>query len=155
GLILRLAKRRRVRAGQRRRKVKPLLIAFDRTDIRTFHTLMAAAVMKGRAVPLLWATYTKWKLAKSQNNLEEGLLLLLRTLIPQGVRGTLLAARGFGRPELAKLCQRLGLRYLIRIKRDVWIDGPHYRGNLKDYPVYKGMAVVLRDARYRKDEPVT
>ena len=154
GLIRRLCKRRRVKPG-RRRKVKPLVIAFDWTDIRSFHTLMAAAVMKGRAVPLLWATYTKWKLAKSQNNLEEGLLRLLRTLIPEGVPVILLADRGFGRTELAKVCQQLGFRYAIRIKPDVYVEGAQYRGNLQDYPVKKGMAVVLRDVRYRKADPVT
>lgn len=155
GLVRHLLKRRRARPGKYRRKVKPLLIAFDWTDIRKFHTLMAAAVMKGRAVPLLWATYTKWKLAKSQNNLEEGLLYLLRDLIPPGVPVLLLADRGFGRTELARVCQQLGFRYLIRIKPDVWVQGRAYTGLLQDFPVHKGMAVVLRDLRYRKSDPVT
>jgi len=152
GLICHLLRKRRKKPG---RKVKPLLVAFDWTDIKGFHTLMAAAVMKGRAVPLLWASYTKWKLARSQNNLEEGLLRLLRTMIPEGMPVILLADRGFGRTELAKTCQQLRFRYLIRIKPDVWIEGPSYRGNLQDYPVKKGMAVVLAGVRYRKDDPVT
>ena len=46
---------------------------------------MGAACIKGRAVPLLWASYPEWKLL-SQNSLEEGLLRLLRTLIPESVR---------------------------------------------------------------------
>ena len=154
GLLRHLLKRRRVKPGRGRRTVKPLLIALDWTDIRNFHTLMAAAVMQGRAVPLLWATYTKWKLARSQNNLEEGLLRLLRDLIPPGVPVVLLADRGFGRTELAKVCQQLGFRYLIRIKPDVWVAGASYRGLLSDYPVHKGMAVVLRDVRYRQEDPV-
>jgi len=155
GLVHHLLKRRRARPGKYRRKVKPLVIAFDWTDLRNFHTLMAAAVMKGRAVPLLWATHTKWKLARSQNNLEEGLLRLLRTMIPGGVPVLLLADRGFGRTELARTCQQLGFRYAIRIKPDVWVEGAGYRGNLKDYPVKKGLAVVLRDVRYRQEDPVT
>jgi hypothetical protein len=154
GLVRRLGKRRRARPGRHRRRVKPLVIAFDWTDLRNFHTLMAAAVMKGRAVPLLWATYTKWKLARSQNNLEEGLLRLLRTMIPDGVPVILLADRSFGRTELARVCQQLGFRYVVRIKSDVWVEGASYRGNLKDYPVHKGMAVLLRDVRYRQEEPV-
>jgi len=153
--VLRHFLKRRGKARARGRKVKPLVIALDWTDIRNFHTLMAALVMKGRAVPLLWATYTKWKLARSQNNLEEGLLRLLATLLPAGVPVILLADRGFGRTELARTCQQLGFRYVIRIKPDVCVDGPQYRGNLLDYPVQKGMAVVLRDVRYRKEDPVT
>ncbi len=154
GLVRHLLKRRRAKPGRHRRRVKPLVLAFDWTDLRHFHTLMAAAVMKGRAVPLLWATYTKWKLARSQNNLEEGLLRLLRTMIPDGVPVILLADRGFGRTELARVCQQLGFRYVIRIKPDVWVEGASYRGNLKDYPVHKGMAVLLRDVRYRQEGPV-
>jgi hypothetical protein len=155
GLVRRLLKRRRAKPGKYRRKVKPLLVAFDWTDLRHFHTLMAAAVMKGRAVPLLWATCTKWKLTKSQNNLEEGLLWLLRDLIPPGVPVVLLADRGFGRTELAKLCRRLDFRYVVRIKPDVWVEGPQHTGKLKDYPVKKGMAVVWHSVRYRQDDPVT
>lgn len=156
GVLRHLLKRRRPQRHwwQRRHRVKPLVIACDWTDLRNFHTLMAACVMKGRAVPLLWATYTKWKLARSQNSLEEGLLRLLRTMLPDDVPVILLADRGFGRTELAKVCQQLGFRYLIRIKPDVSIQGPSYRGTLKDYPVHKGMAVVLRDVWYRQDESV-
>jgi hypothetical protein len=156
GVVRHFLKRRRAQRHwwQRRHQVKPLVIAFDWTDIRTFHTLMAAAVLKGRAMPLLWTTYTKWQFRKSQNNLEEGLLRLLRTLIPDHVPVILLADRGFGRTELARTCQQLGFRYVVRIKPDVCVDGPAYRGNLLDYPVKKGLAVVLRDVRYRQKDPV-
>lgn len=155
GLVRHWLQRRRAKPGKYHRKPKPRLIAFDGTDIRNVPTPMAAAVMKGRAVPLLWATYTKWKLAKSQNNLGEGLLWLLRHLIPRGVPVILLADRGFGRTERAKLCRQLDFRYVVRIKPDVGVQGPEYRGLLKKYPVRKGMAVVWQGGRYRQDDPVT
>jgi hypothetical protein len=81
GVITRLCKRLK----------KPLIAALDWTDVRSFQTLMAAAVLTGRAVPLLWASYAKWELFKSRNALEEGLLHLLRTIIPEGVPVILLA----------------------------------------------------------------
>jgi hypothetical protein len=146
GVIVRLLKRH---------KNKPLLVALDWTDIRNFHTLMAAAVMKGRAIPLLWATYPKWRLHKSQNNLEEGLLRLLRDMIPTQVQITLLADRGFGRAELGRLCQSLGFHYIIRIKPDVWVRAERFRGKLLDYPVKKGMCRMLRRVEYRKQNPLT
>jgi hypothetical protein len=130
-----------------------LLIAFDWTDIRNFQTMVAAAT-RGRAVPLLWATFTKWQLARSQNNLEEGLLRLLRTMIPDGVPVILLADRSFGRTERAKLCQGLSFRYVVRIKPDVWVEGPQDTGKLLDLPVKKGMAAVFKGVRYRKEDPV-
>src|SRR4029079_1192998 len=107
-----------VRRLTRKRK-KALLVAFDWTQIRTLHTLMAAAVLGGRAVPLLWASYTEGQLYRSQNSYEEGLLRLLGSMLPGGVRVILLADRGFGRTELARTSQELGVRFLIRIKPDV------------------------------------
>jgi hypothetical protein len=154
GVVRQLGKRyaKLQRRGRQRRP--PLLIALDWTEIRAFHTLMAAAVQAGRAVPLLWASYPEWVLHKSQNNLEEGLLRLLRTLLPKTVAVVLLADRGFGRTELARTCRHLGFHYVIRITPDVWIDGAGYHGNLKDYPVKKGMHRVLADVAYRQKDPV-
>ena len=145
GVIARLCKRRK----------KPLIVSLDWTDIRSFQTLMAAAVMKGRAVPLLWASYAKWELFKSRNALEEGLLHLLRTLIPPSVPVILLADRGFGRVEMARACGNFGFRYLIRIKPDAWVEHATFRGQLKNYPVAKGMRRVLQAVRHRKSRPVT
>lgn len=138
----------------KRHKKKPLVVALDWTDIRDFHTLMAAAVMKGRAIPLLWATYPKWKLFRSQNSFEEGLLRLLRTMIPQQIQVTLLADRGFGRTELGRLCQNLGFHYIIRITPDVWVRADRFRGKLLDYPVKKGIRRMLRRVEYRKQNPL-
>jgi predicted small integral membrane protein len=145
GVIIGLAKRR---------KKRPLVIALDWTDIRGFCTLMAAAIIRGRSVPLLWASYRKWDLRKSQNNLEQGLLRLLRSLVGDRVKIILLADRGFGRTELARTCQELGLHYVIRIAPTVWVEHPAFRGRLSDYPVCKGMCRILRAVRYRKSKPV-
>jgi hypothetical protein len=147
GVVRRLCARKRFRK-------RALLVAFDWTEIRQFHTLMAAAVMKGRAVPLLWASYPEWVLRKSQNNLEEGLLRLLKSLLPQGVKVVLLADRGFGRTELARTCQEIGIHYVVRIKPDVWIDCPEHCGKLLDFKVKKGMCCLLRRVAFRKKDPV-
>jgi hypothetical protein len=138
-----------------RRRDRPLLVALDWVEVRNFHTLMAAAVFGGRAVPLLWASYPEWELHKSQNNLEEGLLRLLRTLVPDRVEVVVLADRGFGRAELARTCRQLGLHFVLRIKPDVGVRHPRWHGLLKDYPVRKGIRRVLRDAAYRLSNPVT
>jgi len=138
-----------------RRRKKRLLVSFDWTEFRRFHTLMAAACIKGRAVPLLWASSPQWKLLRSQNSLEEGLLRLLRTLIPESVHVVILADRGFGRAEWAAVCQELGFDYVVRIKPNVTVAARRYRGTLSRYPLKKGMAHVLHDVQYRKDARVT
>lgn len=137
-----------------RNRKKPLLVARDWTDIRSFHTLMAAAVLRGRAVPLGWASYTDGQLFRSQNSLEEGLLRLLVSMLPEGARVILLCDRGFGRTELARTCQDLGIRFLIRIKPDVTVTHPSYTGQLCDYPVRKGIWRVLKGCQYQSDRAV-
>jgi hypothetical protein len=139
-----------------RRRDEPLVVALDWVEVRAFHTLMAAAVVGGRALPLLWASYPEWELYKSQNNLEEGLLRLLRSLVPDRVALIVLADRGFGRAELARTCLGLpNLHFLLRIKPDAGVRHPRYRGLLRDYPVRPGIGRVLRQAAYRLSDPVT
>jgi len=146
GVIARLLKKRK----------KSLAISFDWTDIRGFHTLMAAVVMKGRSIPLCWASCVgnTFEGHRSRNAFEESLLLVLRSMIPQGVKVTILADRGFGRTELARFCQRNGFRFIFRVQPDVWVRGGEYAGKLLDYPVYKGIAKVLRNVQYRQQNPV-
>jgi hypothetical protein len=132
-----------------RNRKKVLLVALDWTDVRGFHTLLAGAVLKGRAIPLLWASYTQGQLHRSQNAFEESLLL------PPGVKVIVLADRGFGRAELAKTCHELKVRYLIRITPDVRVAHPSYTGRLDDYPLRKGCWRVLGGAEYRSDKAVT
>jgi hypothetical protein len=138
-----------------RKRKKRLLVSFDWTEFRDFHTLMAAACIKGRSVPLLWASYAEWKFLRSQNSLEEGLLRLLRSLIPESIRVVILADRGFGRAEWAAGCQDLSFDYLVRIKPNVTVACKRYRGVLSRYPVKKGIAHVLHEVQYRKDARVT
>lgn len=146
GVIARLA----------RRKDVPLVVALDWVEVRSFHTLVAAVVAGGRSVPVLWHSYPEWELAKSQNNLEEGLIRLLRTLVPRRVRIILLADRGFGRTELARtLLGLVNVSFVIRVKPQVKIRHPKFTGKLVDYPVKKGAQRVLRGAQFRADDPVT
>jgi hypothetical protein len=76
GVITRLTRGRR----------EPLVVALDWVVVRAFHTLVAGAVTDGRSVPLLWSSYPEWELLKSQFNLKEGLIRLLRSLVPDRVR---------------------------------------------------------------------
>jgi len=135
-------------------KNRPLLVTFDWTEVRSFHTLMAAAVIRGRGVPLLWASYPEWVLYKSQNNLEEGLLRLLKSLLPEWMTVVVVADRGFGRTELARTCQQMGFHYVIRIKPTVHVECREFRGKLDLLPVKHGTERLLKDVQFRKQNPV-
>lgn len=131
-----------------------LLISMDWVDIRQWHCLVLAARIHGRAIPLLWAVYRVEQLHKSQNNLEYGLLQLLRYHLPDNARVVILADRGFGRTEMARECQKLGFDYIIRIVPDVWVKHPEFIGKLLDLPLRRGVQRILRNVSYRKSRPV-
>jgi hypothetical protein len=135
-------------------KKHPLVVSMDWTKVRSFHTLMLATVVRGRALPLLWESYQEGKLPKSQNYLEERLLRVLRSLVPSWVEVIVVADRGFGRTELARTCQELGFHYVLRIQPKVYIEHRQYRGRLERFPVARGSSLLLTDVRFRKSEPV-
>ena len=146
GVVARLVKKRK----------KPLLVALDWVDVKGFQTLVASAVLEGRSTPLCWASCEghTYDGHRSRNAFEESLLLVLRSMIPPQVKVILLADRGFGRCALAAFCRRQGFGYLIRIQPKVTVKLKGFRGKLLDYPVFKGIAKVLKDVAYRADGAV-
>jgi len=139
-----------------KRRKKKLLIAIDWVDIKGFQTLMASAVLKGRSVPICWASTNNhvYDGHRSRNAFEESLLLVLRQMIPETVQVIVLADRGFGRTALARFCQQQRFGYVIRIQPKVTVRLKGFYGKLLDYPVRKGIAKVLQRVSYRADGAV-
>ena len=153
--------RRKLKWHGKRPDRRPLLVSLDWTKVRSFHVLMAGIVVDGRALPLCWQSYKDKVQGKSQNALEEAMLLRIQaalkaTGVPgaEGVRVVILADRGFRRASLVEVCQRLKLDYLIRICDEVVVQTDGWRGNLKHYPVRRGDCRGFRDVRYRSDGAV-
>lgn len=144
----------RLLAGYPRRR--PLLISFDWTDIRGLQTLVAAANLKGRAIPLAWASCRKhvYDGHRSRNAFEESLLLMLRAMLPRELPVILLADRGFGRTELGRFCQYHGFHYVIRIQGKVQVCFHGQVCRLDQYAVRKGGCELLRQVLYRSRDPL-
>lgn len=140
-----------------KKRKKKLVIAVDWVNIKGFQTLVASLVLKGRSTPIAWASTTNhvYDGYRSRNAFEESLLLVLRDMIPLKIRVVILADRGFGRTALATFCQRQGFGYVIRIQPKVTVRLHGFHGKLLDYPVYKGIAKVLKRVSYRSDGAVT
>ncbi len=134
---------------------RPLLVSLDWTKVRSFHTLLAAVIVEGRALPWCWESYRDQVQGKSQNALEEGMLARLRAALPAEVKLVILADRGFGRAALALTCQQKQIDYLIRIHPDVIVRTARWQGNLKHYPLKRGACQGWRDVEYRADGLVT
>ena len=140
-----------------KKRKKKLLIAVDWVDIKGFQTLMASIVLKGRSIPIAWASTTNhiYDGHRSRNAFEESLLLVLRDMIPKTINVVILADRGFGRTALASFCQERGFGYVIRIQPSVTVRLHGFGGQLLDYPIHKGIAKVLKRVSYRSDGAVT
>lgn len=145
---------RLVRRHVKKLKGRPLLVSLDWTKVRQMHVLMAAVVIKGRAIPLCWGSYRDRTLGKSQNALEEGLLLALKDMLGQQVKVIILADRGFGRTELGRFCQRVGFNYIIRIKDKVHVKFNGQSVRLDRYPVHRGVCELHKNILYRQHDPV-
>lgn len=133
---------------------RPLLVSFDWTDIRQMQTLMAAAVVGGRSIPLCWASVRKNSFDKSRNAFEQSLLMTLRSMILRHIRVIILGDRGFGRTELGRFCQQVGFSYVIRIKPQVWVQVGDTRCRLEQVPVHKGVCKLFKGVLYRQRDPV-
>jgi hypothetical protein len=147
--------RRKLRWHARQPDRRPLRVSFDWTKVRQFHTLMAAVVVQGRALPLCWQSYRSRVQGRSQNALEYAMLRTIRSILGPDIQIVILADRGFGRAGLIEECQKLGLGYLVRISNDVIVQGAAYTGNLKDYTLRRGECRFWKKVRYRADGLVT
>lgn len=77
----------------------------------------------GRATPLVWKTVETKRLRNSRNRFEDELLGLLASVLPEGVRVTLLADRGFGDVKLYGLLRdHFGWDFVIRFRAKTEVE---------------------------------
>ncbi len=101
-------------------KRKDVVIAMDWTEFDPDeHSTIATYLLTrhGRATPLLWHTVPKNKLKKQRNAHEDRILERLHAMIPEDVRVTIIADRGFGDQKLYEFLEmRFGWDYIIRFR---------------------------------------
>ena len=98
-------------------------VAMDWTDFDADDqsTLMLSLVTTyGRAQPLLWLTVYKAELTGRRNEFED-LCLPAKEALPEGVRVTILADRGFADVRLMEFLRELGFDYVIRFRGDTFV----------------------------------
>jgi len=131
--------------------VRPeIVVAMDWTDFDADNqsTLALHLVTRhGRATPLLWLTVDKDELKNQRNDFEDLCLSRLKTLLPEGVRVTILADRGFGDVKLFEFLESLGFQYVIRFRGNIHVSATDGETRLAaDWVGKGGRAVKLRSA---------
>lgn len=104
---------------------KEILVAMDWTefDHDGHSTIMLSLVTEhGRTTPLVWLTVSKATLKGQRAEYENRVLRRLREVLPEGVKVTILADRGFGDQGLyALLDEELEFGYVIRFRSDILV----------------------------------
>jgi hypothetical protein len=133
-----------------------IVVALDWTEYdRDRHSTLALHLVTGhgRATPLLWKTVSKSRLAGRRNAHEDRLIKRLRAVLPDNVKVTVLADRGFGDAAFYALHWDLGLDHIIRFRGDIIVttaDGESRAA--KDWLLPGGRARILRDVRVTGDK---
>jgi hypothetical protein len=128
-----------------------VVVALDWTEYdRDRHSTLALHLVTshGRATPLLWKTVSKSRLAGKRNAHEDRLIKRLRAVLPENVKVTVLADRGFGDACLYALHWELELDHIIRFRGDVTVTDANGESRpAKDWLLPSGRARIMRDVK--------
>jgi len=134
---------------------KALRVALDWTEFdRDGQATIALYLLTkhGRATPLVWKTVRKSELKDRQGQYEDEVIERLHELLPEDVRVTLLADRGFGNQERYKHLDLLGWSFVIRFRENILVESDE--GDSKpaaEWVPKNGRAKILRKARVTPD----
>jgi hypothetical protein len=98
---------------------KDIVVAMDWTDFDADGqaTLALKLVTRhGRATPLIWLSVHKDELTDARNAYEDAAVRRLAEVLPDDVKVTILADRGFADTKLFGFLDELGFDYVIRLK---------------------------------------
>ena len=123
---------------------------FDDDDQSTI--VLSMITSHGRATPLLWKTVMKSELKGWRNEHEDVLLERFREVLPEGVKATVLADRGFGDQALYELLKdQLGFDFVVRFRGIVKVTSADGETKpAKDWVPGNGRPLLLRGARVTK-----
>jgi len=130
---------------------RQIVVAMDWTDFdRDGQTTLALNMVTrhGRATPLLWLTIWKEELSEQRNDYEDACLVRLSQVVPPGCAVTILADRGFGDHKLFAFLDKLGFRYVIRFRGNIYVtDATGETRSAAEWVGKAGRARKLRGAR--------
>lgn len=132
-----------------------IVTALDWTDFDADNqsTLVLSMITShGRATPLLWKTVVKSELKGWRNEHEDVLLERFRQVVPEGLKVTVLADRGFGDQALYELLKdQLGFDFIVRFRGIVKVTSADGETKpAKDWVPSNGRPLLLRGARVTK-----
>ena len=131
-------------------------IVVDQTTIRGTQVIMAGVRVAHRVLPVAFVCYTYETLRKSQNILEQSLLLLIASCLPPGCKPVFVMDRGYARASLLTQLRQLNLPFVIRGRSNTIVRVGHQRLSLGRLRHRAGRAQRYVHAAYQdtSQEPV-
>jgi hypothetical protein len=132
-----------------------VVVALDWTEFDDDgHATIAAYLITnhGRATPLLWQSVEKADLEGKRNAHEDRLLETLAACMPEGVRVTVLADRGFGDQKRYEQLRGLKLDYIIRFREIITVSDQWGTSKpASEWLPKSGRAALVKDAAVTQD----
>ena len=129
---------------------KEIMVALDWTSFFDDEQSMLSLNIvtgKGIATPLLWKSVDKKQLKHNRARYEDQLLSRLKTVLPAGVKITLLADRGFADQKFFRfLDEELRFKYIIRIKSNTTIIHNDIKNKASNWLKPDGRSLGLKKA---------
>jgi hypothetical protein len=112
-------------------------------------TIVINLASHGRATPLIWKSVNKENLKNKRNDYEDEILHRLKEILPEDVRVTVLADRGFGDTKLYDFLRTdLGFEFVIRFRGNISVtDNDGETRKAQDWIGIGGKAKTLRNAK--------
>jgi hypothetical protein len=132
-----------------------VVVALDWTEFdEDGHATIAAYLITnhGRATPLLWQSVEKSDLEGKRNAHEDRILEQLAACMPEGVRVTVLADRGFGDQKRYEHLRGLRFEYIIRFRENITVSDPWGTSKpASEWLAKSGRATRVKDAAVTQD----
>jgi hypothetical protein len=131
-------------------------IVVDQTDLRGKQVIMAGVRVAHRVLPVAFACFEYSKIRKSQNIIENSLLLLIVACLPPGCKPVFVMDRGYARASLLKQLRSLNIPFVIRGRSNTIVHAGGQRLSLGRLPRRSGRARRYPNALYQDSlkEPV-
>ena len=89
-------------------------IVVDQTSLRGTQVIMAGVRVAQRVLPVAFVCYEYTKIRKSQNSIENSLLLLIAACLPHTCKPVFVMDRGYARASLLKQLRTLNIPFVLR-----------------------------------------
>jgi len=124
-------------------------IVVDQTDVRGTQVIMAGVRVANRVLPVAFACFEYAKIHKSQNIIENSLLLLIAACLPAGCKPVFVMDRGYARASLLKQLRTLNIPFVIRGRSNTIVRIRGQRLSLGHLPHRSGRARRYSNATYQ------